>query len=196
MIKALIGAGGFAREVKHHMGDPEMISFVDDKYWDGSKKNILPISEFDPDKYTVLIAVGDPSDRESIMRSLPERTRYFSFVHPSAQILDSTVEIGEGSIICANCIITTNVKIGSHCHLNLSTTIGHDCEIGDFFTTAPGVSVSGNNTIGDRVYLGTRASTKQKLKICNDVTIGLNCGVVSDIIEPGTYVGTPHKKIK
>ena len=59
MIKALIGAGGFAREVKHHMGDPEMISFVDDKYWDGSKKNILPISEFDPDKYTVLIAVGD-----------------------------------------------------------------------------------------------------------------------------------------
>ena len=39
-------------------------------------------------------------------------------------------EIGAGSIITAGCIITTNIKIGKHSHLNLHTTIGHDCELG------------------------------------------------------------------
>ena len=32
--------------------------------------------------------------------------------------------------------------------------------------------------------------------VCDSVTIGLNTGVVKDIYESGTYVGTPAKKIK
>ena len=195
MGKALIGAGGFSREVKYHMNDPEMICFVDDQYYDGIDPFILPISTFDPERFEVLVAVGDPLDREKITKSLPTNTRYFTFVHPSAQILDSRVRIGEGSIICANTIITTDIKIGNHCHLNLASTIGHDCVIGDFFTTAPGAKVSGNCIIGDRVYMGTNASIKQKITICGDVTVGMNSCVVKNITEPGVYVGTPAKKI-
>ena len=91
--------------------------------------------------------------------------------------------------------VYTNIKIGSHAHLNLHTTIGHDCEIGDYFTTAPGVKVSGNCKIQECVYIGTNASIKEKISINSFVTIGLNAGVVKNITEPGIYVGTPSKRI-
>lgn len=194
MEKVLIGAGGFAREIKAHMNNSEMLCFVDDEYYTNIKY-LRKLSEFDPLTYTALIAVGDPTDRFNIIQKLPKNTTFFSFIHPSAQILDSNIEIGEGSIICAGSILTTNIKIGKHSHLNLHTTIGHDCIIGDYFTTAPGAKVSGNCNIGNYVYLGTNSSVRQKIKITNSVTVGLNAGVVKNIIEPGTYAGIPAKLI-
>lgn len=193
MKKALIGAGGFADEIKAHMKEFDMVCFVDDKYYTPNDKNIKPISEFNVNEYEVLVAIGDPLLRSEMVGRLPKETKYFSYIHPTAQILSNDVEIGEGSIVCAGVIITTNCKLGKHTHLNLLTTIGHDNRIGDFFTTAPGVKISGNCLIGDRVYFGTNASVRQKIKICNDVTIGLNAGVVKNIEIAGIYVGVPAK---
>jgi len=196
MKKALIGAGGFAREIKAHVGDDIVKCFVDDKYWIENSECIHLLSTFNPAEYEVLVAIADPTDRHDMVQRLPKETKYFTFIHPTAQILGSDVSIGEGSIICAGCILTTNVKVGRHVHLNLLTTIGHDCEIGDYFTTAPGVKISGNCTIYDCVYIGTNASVKEKISIHSSTTIGLNSGVVKHIEESGVYVGTPAKKIK
>jgi sugar O-acyltransferase (sialic acid O-acetyltransferase NeuD family) len=195
MKKAIIGAGGFAREIKAVIGDPSIKFFVDDEYMN-TESGVYGLSQFDPEKYQVVVAVADPTDRANIVKRLPKNTKYFTFIDPTAQIHGTDVEIGEGSIICSGTIITTNVKIGKHAHLNLITTIGHDCKIGDYFTTAPGTQISGNEIIGDRVYFGTRSCIRQKLSICDDVTIGMNAGVVKNITEPGVYVGTPAKKIK
>jgi sugar O-acyltransferase (sialic acid O-acetyltransferase NeuD family) len=196
MKRALIGAGGFAREIKAHIGDSTMKCFIDDKFWKENNEYIFPLSEFNPHEYEVIVAIGDPIDRFNMVNKLPKETKYFTFIHSSAQILDINITIGKGSIICAGTILTTNIKIGDHTHLNLNTTIGHDCTIGNYFTTAPGVNVSGNCDIDDFVYIGTNASLRQKLKICRNVTIGLNAGVVKDIKEPGTYVGVPAKILK
>ena len=196
MKKALIGAGGFADEIKAHMCDFNMVCFVDDIYYTQNEKNILPLSQFDPNEYEILIAIGDSNVRAEMVSRLPIETKYFTFIHESAQILGNDVEIGEGSIICAGVIITTNCKIGKHCQLNLLTTIAHDNVIGNIFTTAPGVKISGNCIIVDVVYFGTNSSVKQKIKICDNVTIGLNAGVVKDIEECGIFVGVPAKKIK
>lgn len=198
MKKGIIGAGGFGKEIYWSLSMMERVNtvfFVDDEYWDDSNEKILPLSSFDSDKYEVVIAIADSYHRERIVNSLPKNTKFFTHIHPTAQIHGDDVEIGPGSIICAGSIITTNVKIGKHAHINLITTIGHDCVIGDYFTTAPGVQISGNEKIGDRVYFGTRSCMKQKLTICDDVIIGMNAGVVKNITEPGTYIGTPAKKI-
>lgn len=196
MKKALIGGGGFAREIKSHIGDPKIKCFVDDEYWKENDDYIFPLSKFDPKKYKVIVAIGDPKDRFDMIQRLPKDTKYFKFIHPSAQILGKDTFIGEGSIICAGCILTTNITIGKHAHLNLQTTIGHDCKIGDYFTTAPGAKISGNCTIYDCVYIGTNSCVKQSISIHSLSTIGLNTGVVKNINESGTYVGTPAKKIK
>jgi len=198
MKKAIIGAGGFGREVYWSLPPQERLKtkfFVDDKYHNTTDPLISPLSTFDPLEFEVVVAIGDPRVRFDIVQKLPIETKYFTYIDPSAKILDPNIEIGEGSIICAGCILTTNIKIGKHAHLNLQTTIGHDCVIGDYLTTVPGAKISGNCKIYDCVYIGTNASIKEKISIHSLATIGLNAGVVKHIEEPGVYIGTPAKKL-
>jgi sugar O-acyltransferase (sialic acid O-acetyltransferase NeuD family) len=191
MKKALIGYGGHAREVMAQMG-VKLTCFVDDKYVvEGTK----PISKFNPKKYALMVAVADSKDRFDIVQRLPKETKYFTWIHPTALIMSDDVEICEGSFIGAHSILTTNIKIGKHALLNRGNHIGHDCEIGDYFSAMPGSIVSGNCIIGDLVYIGTNSSVKEKIRINSFTTIGLNAGVIKNIDLPGTYVGTPAKKI-
>jgi sugar O-acyltransferase (sialic acid O-acetyltransferase NeuD family) len=191
MKKALIGYGGHAKEVMAQMGI-KLTCFVDDKY---VVYGTRPLSEFDPKEYALMVAVADSKDRFDIVQKLPKETKYFTWVHPTALIMNNNVNIGDGSFIGAYSILTTNIKIGNHAILNRNNHIGHDCVIGDYFSAMPGSIVSGNVTIHDCVYLGTNSSIKEKLSIHSLTTIGLNSGVVHNIEESGTYGGTPTKKI-
>ena len=185
MKKALAGFGGHAREVMSQMG-AKLTCFVDDKYVvEGTK----PLSEFNPREFELMVAIADSKDRHDIIQRLPEETKYFTWIHPTALIMDNNVEIGEGSFIGAYSILTTNIKLGSHSLLNRANHIGHDCVIGDYFSAMPGSIVSGSVSIGDRVYLGTNSSIREKLKITNDVIVGLNTGIVKSINKKGIYVG-------
>ena len=195
MKRALIGYGGHAREVISQMNKPNIIRFINDEYWE-KKPNTLPLSQFNPDKYEVMIAIGDSKDRFNISQKLPEKTKYFTFIHSTALIMGDNIEIGEGSFIGAYSILTNNIKIGKHALLNRAVHIGHDCKIGNYFSAMPGAIISGNVTIYDCVYLGTNSSIKEKLSIHSLSTIGLNSGVTKHIQESGTYAGTPAKKIK
>jgi len=192
MKLALYGYGGHAREVASQI-DQEITFFVDDKYVNQSTQ---PISSFDPNEYLMMVAVSDPRDRYDMVQRLPKETKFFTFIHPTVLILDDNIEIGIGSFIGANSILTTNIKIGKHALLNRGNQIGHDTVIGDYFSAMPGAIVSGNVTIHDMVYLGTNSSIKEKISIHSLTTIGLNSGVIQDIEEPGVYGGTPAKKIK
>jgi sugar O-acyltransferase (sialic acid O-acetyltransferase NeuD family) len=189
MKLALFGKGGHAREVAVQIGEP-VTYFVDDNFVD-EKSN--PLSLFDPEKYLMMVAVSDVNDRKRIISKLPQQTKYFTFIHPTALIMDENVEIGVGSFIGAYSVITTNVKIGQHSILNRGNQIGHDTVIGDFFSAMPGAIISGNVTIGEQVYMGTNSSIKEKLHISSNVTIGSNAAVVKNIITSGVYVGVPVK---
>lgn len=191
MKLALYGYGGHAREVACQI-NKEITFFVDDIY---SNEIAMPISEFNPKKYLMMIAVANPRDRETIINKLPKETEYFTFIHPSAQIMDDNVEIGEGGFIGANSIITTNIKLGKHALLNRGNHIGHDTVIGDYFSMMPNAVVGGNVTIGDYVYLGSCSNIREKINLSSDVTIGMNAAVVKDISESGVYVGVPANKL-
>lgn len=185
---AIIGAGGFAREVACWAAERYDVTFyADDEYAGG---HVRPLSTFDPTKGRAIVAIGDPNQRRRIVESMPSETVWATLIHPSVQILDvESVLIMRGSIICAGSVLTTNIVVGQHSHLNLNTTIGHDCRLGDYFTTAPAVNVSGNVTTEKQVYIGTNASIRQKVNICGNVTIGMGAIVLNDIKEVGTYKG-------
>lgn len=191
MKKVLIGNGGHAKEVMAQMG-VKLDRFVDDEYLDN---DTLPLSKFDPTKHVAMVAISNSKDRYDIVQRLPKETQFFTFIHPTA-LLMKDIEIGEGSFIGAYSILTVNVKLGKHAILNRATHIGHDSIIGDYFSGMPGSIVSGNVTIHDLVYMGNNSSIREKLSIHSLVKIGMNSAVVKDIIEPGTYVGSPSKKIK
>jgi sugar O-acyltransferase (sialic acid O-acetyltransferase NeuD family) len=192
MKLALFGYGGHAREVACQI-DQKVTFFVDDQYANDVAK---PISKFNPQKYAMMVAVADSKDRFDIVKRLPKETQYFTFIHPSVQIMGDNIEMGEGSFIGANSILTTNIKLGKHALLNRGNHIGHDCIIGDYFSMMPNAVVGGNVTIGDNAYLGSCSNIKEKINITSNVLIGMNAAVVKDITESGTYVGVPTKKIK
>ena len=191
MKRALVGYGGHAKEVMAQMSQ-KLTCFVDDKY---VVEGAQPLSKFDPNEYTLMVAVADSKDRFDIVQRLPKETKYFTWIHPTALIMSDNIEIGEGSFIGAYSILTSNIKIGKHTILNRSNHIGHDCEIGNYFSAMPGAIVSGNVIIHDLVYMGNNSSIKEKLSIHSLTTIGMNGAVVKDIEELGIYVGVPTKKI-
>ncbi len=198
----IFGAGGFAKEaymvaISAGLRDKVLCFMESDDIWKKRKVldvEVMPVSFFDAEKHKMFVAIGDPIARKRIVESLPANTEYYSLIHPNA-IISEWVEIGEGSIVCAGCILTCDIKIGRHAHINLDCTIGHDCLIGDFFTSAPSANINGNCTIGECVYLGTNVSLREKISITDHVIVGMGGMVVKNITEPGTYIGFPVKKV-
>lgn len=203
----ILGTGGFGRETLCCLMDTmkstdraleEIACFmVEDEYYEAPQVmgiDVIPLSKFDPSKYDVVVAIGDPLARKKVISRLPDDTQFATIIHPNA-LISKWVTIGEGSIITAGAIVTCNITIGKHAHINLNTTIGHDCVIGDFFTTAPGVNISGNCRFGDCVYFGTNSSVKERVSICDNVIIGMGGVVVKEIMESGVYIGNPLKKL-
>lgn len=203
----IIGTGGFGAETLccliDILANSEFSSYekiacfmVTDKVIEGKVMglDVISLSNFDPEKYVCLVAVSVPEIRKKIVASLPENTQYTTLIHPSV-IISDFVEIEEGGIVTGGVIITCNITIGKHVQLNLHTTIGHDSFIGDFFTTAPAVNISGLCTIGNCVYFGTNATIKQGVVLTDNVTIGMGGVVVKSIHESGTYIGVPVKKL-
>ena len=192
MIRVLIGNGGHAREVMAQMG-VILPRFVDDEYLN---EETISLSQFDPKIHIAMITIADSRSRSEIAKKLPKETKFFTFIHPTALIMDDNIEIGDGSFIGAYSILTTNIKMGKHCILNRGNHIGHDCVIGDYFSAMPGAIVSGNVTVGDNVYLGNNSSIREKISVCDSLIIGTNCSVVKNINYSGVYVGVPAKKIR
>lgn len=202
----IFGTGGFGKEVLCCLIDiykneelNEIACFmVDDENYTTSSVlgiDVLRFSDFNPELYDLFVAVGDPVTRKKIVEKMPNSTTYATIIHPSV-ILSKWVEIGEGSILTAGSILTCNIRLGKHSHLNLNTTIGHDCNFEDYFTTAPNVNISGNCNFGECVYFGTSSSVRQGISICDNVTIGMGAVVVKSIVESGIYIGSPAKKLE
>jgi sugar O-acyltransferase (sialic acid O-acetyltransferase NeuD family) len=198
----IYGAGGFAKEVYWLalQCGYEVDAFIDIHPGE-TYRGVPVVSEnyFDKEKHLATVAVGSPKLREKIVKQIIDRhglSVFKTLVHPKANVMDPNVIVGYGSVVCANCILTCDIQLGMFSQLNLSTTIGHDVVAGDFFTTAPGVHISGKVNAGERVYFGTNASTVEDISICNDVTVGAAACVSKDIIEGGIYIGVPARKLE
>jgi sugar O-acyltransferase (sialic acid O-acetyltransferase NeuD family) len=199
---AIFGTGGFAREVAcilHDQGRGDRIVAFHEPDEVHQVRELLgiavkPQSAFDPRKHRAVVGIGNPAIRQKVIGELPTETVFETLIHPTV-VMSRWVEVGAGSVICAGCVLTCQISIGEHCHLNLNSTVGHDCTFGDFCTVAPGVNISGNCSFGNRVDVGTQASFRQRVCICDDAVIGMGAVVVNDIVEAGTYVGVPAKKV-
>lgn len=205
----IFGTKGFAKEVEFiifdNFGETSEVFFVaeNDSPEIGTKinnRNVISEKEFykiDEQK-ECFIAVGNPVIKKKILQKLDIYKNIFfpNLIHKSAVLDKRYVKMGKGNIICANTSITTNIEIGDFVHLNLNCTVGHDTIIGNFVTCSPACNISGNVKIGDLTYLGTNCIIIEKKTINNNIIVGAGCVIVKDLVEQGTYVGMPAKKIK
>ena len=119
---------------------------------------------------------------------------FASLIDPSVLFCRGS-SCGVGCIICAGTILAMDATIGNHVHINFNCSIGHDALISDYCSVFPGVNVSGRVKIGESTVVGTGSKIIQGKTIASHVMIGAGAVVVRDIMESGTYVGVPAKKI-
>ncbi len=111
------------------------------------------------------------------------------FVGPFVEI-QNDVTIGQRTRIQSHSFICSNVEIGSDCFVGHGVMFINDKFVDrklskDFLPTK----------LGNKVYVGSNSSILP-VSICDDVVIGAGSVVTKDIIESGTYVGNPARKIK
>ena len=73
--------------------------------------------------------------------------------------------VGIGSVVAAGSILSNQVQIGNHVHINPGTIVGHDVQLDDFVSIAPGARISGNIHIEAGCYVGTGASVIERLTL-------------------------------
>lgn len=209
----IYGAGGFAREVAwlaESCSTPDapisVVGFIDDNpAHHGKQLNQIAIYDLQNafqlfPGAAVVGGIGAPRTRQIVM----EKAAAIGFaittlIHPRTE-MSRWIEIGNGTVICAGNILTTNIRLGLHVQINLDCTIGHDVIMGDYTTLAPGVHVSGWVHIGKRVYVGTGAviingTEENPLVIEDDAVIGAAACVTKSVAAGTTVVGIPAKPL-
>ncbi|MES2542062.1 MAG: acetyltransferase, partial [Pseudomonadota bacterium] len=102
-----------------------------------------------PESLECAVGIGNPEARWRVVNVL-RAAGVGSFpvmVHPRAWV-GANVTMEEGVVVCAGALLTTDIALREHSHVNIGTTVGHDSVIGSFSTLSPGVHVSGRVTLG------------------------------------------------
>lgn len=207
----LIGCGDFGREtaalvrrINGNSIEPQfnLLGYIDDdselqgRYVEGApvigdigwfKNCKKPIS-------TVCTISNYKTKKRVIERINNPNVEFATLIDPTVVFL-SNYKIGEGSIICANTIISVDVEVGRHNIIDLACTLGHDDVTGDYCSIMPGCNISGKVHLKEGVFLGTGSKIIQGYTVGENVIIGAGAVVNKDIPANCTAVGIPAKPL-
>ena len=206
----IVGTGGQAREIHALLealadqGEPfELVGFLDDDVVTaGEAVHGVPVLgglDWLSGKtgIGVSVGVGATATRRRVVERIETLGNHMfpALVHPSASV-GTRVDLGDGTIVGAGAILTTDIQVGRHVLLNFGCTVGHDVAIEDFATVAPGAHVSGAVRIEEGADIGTGASIIQGLTIGAWSVVGAGAAVVRDVPAHTTVVGVPASVIE
>ena len=204
----IVGAGGHGRELFATLAVANaeaplfrVLGFVDDR--DDHPERVQALGaerlgdvawlEANPSLYA--LGIGTSHVRRTLVNRLDAADcRPATVIHPGAEI-GPQVELGPGVVVYARSVITTNVRIGAHTHLNVGCAVQHDSTVGDFVQISPGVLVNGDCTIGDGVFLGTGAIVTRGCSVGAGARVGAGAVVLEDVAPGTTVVGTPARPV-
>jgi sugar O-acyltransferase (sialic acid O-acetyltransferase NeuD family) len=143
----------------------------------------------------LIIAIGNNFIREKVKKKIElanNNFKWLTFVSPNS-LVSKNVKIGEGTIIMRGSIINCNSKIGDHCIVNTGSIVEHDNIFENFSSIAPGAVTNGSVHLGKRSHIGSSSVVMNKIKINNDVVIGIGSVVLKNCISKSIYFGNPAK---
>ena len=202
----IVGAGGFGREMYQAvMATPSFrerhgitsIAYLDDgtptllqapivATIDGYAKQAGDIG---------LCAIGSPQARRAVVSRLASKGLVFpAFVDDRAHVGDP-VALAEGVVVCCGSVLTVDIEIGAHTHINTHCTIGHDVVIGDHCTLSSQCNLTGGVRVGNGVFFGTAATVIPGKSVGDGARVGAGSVVVRSVKADVTVFGNPAKTI-
>ncbi len=104
-------------------------------------------------------------------------------------IISDDVEIGANSTIDRGAL--GNTEIGAMTRIDNLVHIAHNVKIGRACVIVAQVGIAGSTEIGNNVILGGQVGVSGHLKIVDGVQIAAQGGVITNVLEPKKYGGTP-----
>lgn len=206
---AIIGAGGFGREVKHLIDEINyvhktwnLLGFYDTKIPRGTIVNGAEVLGDNEDAINsncenFVLAIGSSNVLAKLSRFfLLHQKKFPNLAHPRVSISDYQFNnVGIGNIFSFGFHMTTNVKICDFNIFNTRITLGHDVQIGSFNVFLPNVQISGNVCIENENLFGMNSSVLQGKKIGSNNKIGAHSFVATNIGSAQSVFGIPAVNI-
>ena len=203
---AILGAGGAGRtalSVFLSMQHGTDVVFFDDRplsYVNGTPV-VGTVSEIlDPDwlEARFVVAFGSTTlpAKSAVASRLEAHGRTFgTLIHPKAEV-DKTASVGQGSVVCAFCVVHPNATIGPHSFLCCSATVDHDTILGRNVYLSPGCNLCGAARICDDAFVGVGAVVLPNVTVGRGAIVGAGAVVTRDVPNYATVVGNPARVIK
>ncbi len=140
------------------------------------------------------VAIGKNAQREKEATAWGQE-RLATVTHPAAMVSPLAV-IGPGCFVAAGAIVGAGAILETGVIVNHGAVVDHDVQLGAFCHVAPNATLGGAVRIGRRVLVGANAVVLPGVVIVDDVVIGAGAVVNVALLEAGTYVGLPARKIQ
>ena len=207
---AIFGAGGLGREIAlliRQINDVtptwNMLGFYDEQHFSEAIDGfpyLGSLQELNATKQELhlVIGIGNCQWKRKVFEQIQNTNiKFATLIHPSVKIRDyQYCEIGEGSVIGENVVITTNVKIGKHVQVSPASTLAHDVVVSDFCSLMFAVNIAGNSILQKSVYIGTNATVIQLLEVGKNTIVGAGAVVTRSLPANCTAAGVPARILK
>ncbi len=143
----------------------------------------------------VIIANGEPAVRQSIFNELHSKGLSFDTLIDNTALVSPSAYIGEGSIICDFCSISSDVLINENVLVNRQSIIGHDIQVGKHAVISSTVNLGGAVRVGDGAYVAMGAQVREGLNIGSFSIISMGSIVQRDVPNDIIVMGNPARAI-
>lgn len=209
MILAIYGTGGSGREV-HEIASSlgsgrrwDEIVFVDDvtdrRELYGSA--VMPFEELarrcSPGEAEFVVAVGEPASRELLFDRVEGRGFGFAtIVHPSAFVSPSA-RLGRGVFVKMQSIVSAEAVLEDNVFVQANVIVGHDVRVGRHTQVSAFTHLAGHAEVGQRCYLGVRASVREECRMGDDVVLAMGAVVMEKRVPSRVLaMGNPAKYVR
>lgn len=203
----IVGAGGLGREVHQYALETidensfELFGYLDDSPERPTQQGAtlaLPVvgdvhfHEPKPE-HRYIMAIGDPVTRSNVTQTLLAKgATFMALIHPLSYIA-SSAKVGDGCIVAPFATLGAGAVLEPFTHLHFYASCAHDTRVGPFASFSPYAVANGQSSIGECVFLGTRATVNPAKKVGAFAKVTAGSVVYRDIPADSIADGNPAK---